>query len=111
MSANERVTEAVMDCEGAAWDGCHRIFILMDKEQVESRLDLGYGTRSDFELGDSRIVTATHGMKRSAILAIVKAWWEQSCELRFIMALDSADPTIEEEVGNIIAQGEEWGAS
>ena len=59
MSLGENVMKAVMDCEGVAFDGCHKVFILMDKEQVEKMRGYGYGDKTDFEKGDSRLVRPT----------------------------------------------------
>ena len=105
MSRSEAVTKAVMDCEGVAFDGCHKVYVLMDKEQVEKMRGFGYGDKTDFEKGDSRLVTADD-MKRSEMFALVREWYEQSCLLRFISSV--ATDGGEDEFGDLIPQTGYW---
>ena len=41
MKNPDLVYERINDCKGIAWDNCHKIYILMDCEQVD--LMRGYG--------------------------------------------------------------------
>lgn len=107
MSTSWRVAEAVMDCEGAAWDGCHKVFVLMDKDQVEKMaLEYGYGQDET-----SFLVTAEDS-KRSDILAMVKEWYQKSCPLKFVQSI-ATDPGPEDGVPvddyvNLVPQGGYW---
>ena len=104
-TGTERVTTAIMDCEGVAFDGCHKVYILMDKEQVEKMRGYGYGNKTDFEKGDSRLVT-TDDVPRSEMFMLVKDWYRESCMLKFItsVATDGGD----DEFGNVISQEQRW---
>jgi hypothetical protein len=105
MSTREQVIKAVMDCEGVAWDGCHKVFVLMDKEQVERLRHYGYGDKTDVENGDSRLETADT-MKRSEMYALVKEWYDQSCMLKFVQSIATGDAG--EEYGNLVPQSGYW---
>ena len=104
-TGTERVATAIMDCEGVAFDGCHKVFILMDKAQVEKMRSIGYGDRTDIEKGDSRLVTVEDS-PRSAMFQLVRDWYIQSCELKFIQSIRTGDD--KEEFGNVISQEQRW---
>jgi len=104
-TGTERVTTAIMDCEGVAFDGCHKVFILMDKAQVEKMRGIGYGNKTDFEKGDSRLVTADV-VRRSTLYQLVRDWYIESCELKFIQSIRTGDP--DDEFGNVISQEQRW---
>lgn len=104
-TGTERVTKAIMDCEGVAFDGCHKVFILMDKAQMEKMRRLGYGDRTDIEKGDSRLMWA-EDTPRSEMYDLVKEWYAKSCELKFIQSIKSTDD--QEEFGNIVSQEQRW---
>ena len=104
-TGTERVTAAIMDCEGVAFDGCHKVFILMDEAQVEKMRSIGYGDKTDIEKGDSRLVWA-EDTPRSEMFMLVKDWYRQSCELKFIQSIKSDGD--QEEFGNVISQEQRW---
>lgn len=78
MSKFDKVLERVEFAMGIAFDTCHKIYILMDDEQVE--LMRGYGYDPLYTIGD---MTAT------AMYDTVVEWYEQSCGLRFVEAVSS----------------------
>ena len=105
MSLGENVMKAVMDCEGVAFDGCHKVFILMDKAQMEKMREYGYGDKTDFEKGDSRLVWADD-TKRSEMFDLVKQWYRESCMLKFVQSVATGDP--DDEYGNLVSQEQRW---
>lgn len=74
---------------GIAWDGCHKIYVLLDDEQVRIQSSCGYG---DDDHG-SRLLTCD---KASAdeMGTTLRDWFDASCGLRFINAIEtvSGDP-------------------
>ena len=78
MKNYDLVYERIGEAEGIAWDTCHKIYLLMDSEQVE--LMRGYG----YDL----LITATQ-MSTDEMFEVVEDWYESSCSLRFIQAVST----------------------
>jgi len=72
------VEERVSEAKAIAWDTCHKIYLLMDDEQVE--LMRGYGYEP--------LITADE-MTPAEMLETLKDWYEGSCFLRFIDAVST----------------------
>ena len=72
------VYDRVGSAKGIAWDTCHKIYILMDSEQVN--LMRGYG----YDL----LITANQ-MSADEMFGRVQEWYEDSCSLRFIDAVST----------------------
>lgn len=110
MSTAQRVANAVMDCEGVAFDGCHKVYVLMDKEQVEKMRGYGYGVDTE---SDGSYLLTTDDHKRSELLTIVKEWYRKSCSLKFIQSIatvpgDEEGDSPQDEYDNLIPQGGYW---
>jgi hypothetical protein len=90
--------------KGIAFDGCHKIYVLMDKEQVEKMTGYGYGVDEG-----SYLLTADK-MSKAEMLDTLENWFAESCGLRFINAVSSVpegtDPN--EGFSDLIAQGADW---
>ena len=84
MLTNETlIEERLADARGIAWDTCHKIYLLMDDEQVEDMRDLGYDT----------LITVNDNQATPEIMfRWLEKWWASSCSLRFIEAV-SSNPT------------------
>lgn len=54
------------------WDGCHKIYMVMDQGQVD-----------EFTALDYTLVPPD--------LTLMQAWWEESCSLRFVQAVWTRD--------------------
>jgi hypothetical protein len=79
MSANFGLVEdRLSDAKAIAWDTCHKIYLLMDDEQVELMRGYGY---------DSLITSAE--ADPYAMFEILKNWYDDSCGLRFIQAVST----------------------
>jgi hypothetical protein len=72
------VYDRIGSAEGIAWDTCHKIYLLMDREQVE--LMRGYGYEP---------LITTDQMSTDEMFLLVEDWYEKSCSLRFIQAVST----------------------
>ncbi len=70
------VEEHTEDASGIAFDGCHKIYALMDTEQVSQMREYEY----------DHIITSDE-QTPSEMLDTLKEWFEKSCSLRFIEAV------------------------
>jgi hypothetical protein len=68
----------ISEAEAIAWDNCHKIYILMDTEQVELMRGYGYDP-----------LITNEEMNPDDMLDKVKEWYEGSCSLRFIEAVST----------------------
>ncbi len=75
---NDLLTERLQEAKAIAWDECHKIYLLMDDEQVELMRSYGYDTLITKEEEDSE-----------EMLDTVEDWFSQSCGLRFIEAVST----------------------
>lgn len=83
------------DAKAIAWDGCHKIYVLMDDEQVALMRDYGYDT----------LITSDE-MTPSEMSAKVMEWFDESCELRFISAVHTDHDNPNNGFTDIISQFE-----
>jgi len=72
------VYDRIGSAEGIAWDTCHKIYLLMDREQVELMREYGY----------EQLIT-TDQMSTDEMFLLVEDWYEKSCSLRFIQAVST----------------------
>jgi len=91
------IKEYIRRSKAIAWDGCHKIYVLMDDEQVTEME--GYGYEGDF-------LIKTHGKFVDDVLAIVKHWYDESCGLRFIEAVSTNHEDSNAGFTSLIAQFE-----
>jgi hypothetical protein len=94
------VKEFVEHAEAIAWDTCHKIYVLMDNEQVDKMREYGYADEPDamFTKADK---------SADEMLEIVKDWYEKSCFLRFVEAVQTTPAHIDPNEGfmTLIPQG------
>lgn len=72
----EKIDSFTANAKAIAWDKCHKIYVLMDDEQVVLMRDYGYDT----------LITSDE-MTPSEMSAKVMEWFDESCFLRFISAV------------------------
>ena len=79
------------EAKAIAWDTCHKIYLLMDDEQVVAMRGYGYGDEND---PDSLITKEQ--MNADQMLTTVKKWFDESCFLRFVEAVETnhEDPNL-----------------
>ena len=72
--------EKIDTCKAIAWDTCHKIYVLMDDEQVKQTKEYGYDA----------IIKAEHSTP-SLLYSTVLNWYKKSCGLEFIYAISTDD--------------------
>jgi hypothetical protein len=80
MRNSDLIREKLGEAKAIAWDTCHKIYILMDSEQVELMRGYGYDP----------LITADQ-MSADEMFEVVEDWYESSCSLRFIEAVSTND--------------------
>lgn len=92
--------EASLDeAKGISFDGCHKIYILLDDQQVKQSVEWGYGEDGSFLITDQSV---------SEMLATVKKWYADSCGLKFVQSVETVDGlTPDSMFDSIIPQGYE----
>ncbi len=93
---------ALKDAKGIAFDGCHKIYVLMDDAQMAKMATYGYG-----EDEGSYLLTAEK-LSKAEMLDTLERWYEDSCGLRFINGVSTVDGDPNEGFVDLIAQGAEW---
>lgn len=74
----ELIQERVSEAKAIAWDNCHKIYLLMDNEQVEVMRGYGY----------EPLITNKE-MTPEEMVATLERWYEDSCGLKFIQAVST----------------------
>lgn len=87
-----------------AFDGCHKIYVLMDKEQVAKMTTYGYGD------DDGSYLLTADKLSKAEMLDTLERWFDDSCSLRFINAVSSVPEGTDPNEGfvDLIAQGADW---
>ena len=70
----------ISEAEAIAWDNCHKIYLLMDTEQVELMRGYGYDP-----------IITNEELNPDDMFSLVQEWYENSCSLRFIQAVSTND--------------------
>lgn len=80
-----------------AWDGCHKIYILMDEQEHQKMIGYGYGD-------DDSMLVRIDGDIHFAF-GLLQSWYDNSCELKFIHAVRTVEFEEEEDgFTNLIPQ-------
>jgi hypothetical protein len=69
------------EAKGIAFDGCHKIYILMDHAQVHEMAGYGYGH------DDGSHLITEQSMTPAEMLVTIKKWYEGSCGLEFVQSV------------------------
>lgn len=72
----DKVGETLSDAKGIAFDGCHKIYILMDDEQMAEMKEFGYDP-----------LLSAEDYTANEMLETIRDWYEDSCSLRFVQAI------------------------
>jgi hypothetical protein len=79
------VEERISEAKGIAFDTCHKIYVLMDDQQMVQMKEYEYDP----------LISADE-MSAKDMFDTVKKWYEDSCGLRFVQAIsttpDGVDP-------------------
>jgi hypothetical protein len=90
-----KIREYTDEAKGIAWDTCHKIYILMDDNQVALMREYEYDP----------IITSDQ-IDPTEMATVAAVWFEKSCALRFINAVYSDTSIGHEGFVNVIAQFE-----
>ena len=92
----DNVEVALYDAKGIAFDTCHKIYVLMDDEQMAQMKEYEYDP-----------LISAEGHTTDELLSTLMEWYENSCMLRFIQSVrtNHADPNAG--FGDLIPQGAE----
>lgn len=91
-SQEHELMDYLSDAKGIAWDTCHKIYILMDDEQMTLMEQYEYDP-----------LISANTMTPKEMFDTVWRWYEDSCGLKFIQAV-STFPNGEEDFHEIIGQ-------
>lgn len=92
----DEIARTVQNARSIAFDGCHKIYILMDQDATDTQE--GYGYRENVK-GGSYLYFSTEKTP-DEMLETLREWWEDSCGLRFMYAITDDD------YESLIAQGQ-----
>jgi hypothetical protein len=91
----ELVRERVSEAKAIAWDTCHKIYVLMDDEQVNVMREYQYDD-----------LITKEKMTTDEMVDTLEDWFGASCSLRFIQAVSTIPENLALFEG-LIEQGED----
>ena len=94
------VREYTNEAKGIAWDTCHKIYILMDDNQVALMREYGYGE------DDPNSLATVDQLSPAEMATVAMTWYKNSCGLKFINAVYSDTRIGHEGFVDVIAQFE-----
>jgi hypothetical protein len=92
----ELVRERVSEAKAIAWDTCHKIYVLMDDEQVELMREYQYDD-----------LITKEKMTTDEMVDTLENWFGASCSLRFIQAVSTNPENPNAGFESLISQGED----
>lgn len=98
-----QVEAALPEAKSIAFDGCHKIYVLMDDEQTAQMEEWGYGKDDD----GSFLVKRTEIEDNETLLNTLRDWWSESCMLRFISAVRTVKGDPNKGFTDLISQTED----
>lgn len=93
----EKLDYYTAEAKAIAWDNCHKIYVLMDNYQVELMRHYQYDP----------LITSDE-MTPEQMSQQVAEWFEDSCGLRFVSAVNTYHSNPNEGFIEIIPQGVDW---
>jgi hypothetical protein len=97
MVSFDKVETALETAKGIAFDTCHKIYVLMDENQVE--------LMRKYEYDEIRSIA---DISKESMLELLKDWYASSCSLRFIQSVRTTSPDDEDSgYDDLISQFEE----
>ncbi len=91
----DRLDEYTANAKGIAWDTCHKIYVLMDDEQMALMKQYNYDP-----------LISSDEMTSKEMSEQLMKWYQESCDLRFIQAV-STTPNPNDGFVSIIGQFED----
>lgn len=96
----QAIDKALEGAHAITWDGCHKIYILLDETQTKFMQEVGYSEgEDDFFLASS--------VSKQDMFSTLYEWWDTSCGLRFISSIRTINgqPNTNEGFTDVIPQG------
>jgi hypothetical protein len=93
----DKVEAMVEIAKAIAFDDCHKIYVLLDDEQVAEMKQYGYTT-----------LVEADDTTPNEMLSTIMEWYENSCSLRFVSAVRTNRNDPNEGFVSLIEQGAEW---
>ena len=90
----------VCECKAITWDTCHKIYVLMDDAQVALMRSYGYDDEPDAFFTSAQKTP-------EEMFALLDKWYEKSCFLRFISAVETVKGDPNKGFTDLIEQGAE----
>ena len=90
----DKVEVAVQMARGIGFDTCHKIYVLMDDEQMIAMKGYGYDP-----------LLSADELTPSEMLETIKDWYADSCGLRFVSAVRTVEGDPNEGFISLIEQG------
>lgn len=84
------VNDYLSSAKGIAWDNCHKIYILMDDNQMELMKEYGYDP-----------LVSSEELSLDELNELVWDWYDRSCGLKFIEVV-STMPEGEDEIEGFV---------
>lgn len=97
MTDYSEVEIALENAKAIAWDTCHKIYVLMDDEQVEKMREYEYDP----------LITSDE-MSSIEMLDTIVGWYEDSCGLRFVQGVTTNHEDQNLGYEDLIPQGADW---
>ena len=88
----DAVADALESAKAIAWDECHKIYILMDDQQVE-------------ETRNYPVLITKDEMTENVMLITVQEWYRTSCGLKFVQSVATLADKSGGDFDNLIPQG------
>lgn len=95
MINSEIIKDRLESAKGIGWDTCHKIYILMDNNQMNKMEEYGYNP-----------LISSNQMTTNEMFETIQSWWDQSCGLRFVSAVSTNEINPILGFENLISQGE-----
>ena len=96
MSKFDVLFDYLEDAKAIAFDTCHKIYVLMDDEQVQKMREYEYDP-----------LITNEEMSASEMFDTIRMWYDDSCGLRFIDAVRTNEDNPNEGFETLIGQGEQ----
>ena len=97
MVSFEKVEAMVPMAKGIAWDTCHKIYVLLDDEQMSQMKEYGYDP-----------LISSDEMSPDEMMIAIRSWYANSCGLRFVHAVRTVDGDPNDGFITLIDQGADW---
>lgn len=91
------IAQTLRQTTALTWDGCHKIYLVLDEQMREKMIGWGYGM---VEVGDD-----TDGA-----LETLQRWYDDSCGLRFIESVRTVEGDPNDGFVALVPQGQDWPA-